>query len=203
MATGGQVRGPVAVARWHRDSQMQPLHRCHGGSWANNPGQCVSNSPGLGPLTSYGRFPGKCPNGTHLCVHTFASTKVCVHTTLQMYSRIPRSIPGFPAKEHCSGYYLVTSQTEQTCPHTSFPEGATFRLRWSRQDFACAKLQRILPRLRTLRSAESKIRSGQRGGTKRGATQPRVRSGRKTLRGRRPFARWEGEMRERLGPSEK
>lgn len=172
-AAGGQVRGPVLVARWDCGPQMQPPHRLRGVSWANNPYQRVSDCLGLGPRTSYRPSPGKCPNCTHVGVlHAIlASSKVRVHTRLCEYMH------GFPGL--CPDSWLrnaalaiIWSPHQLLKPvHTHPSPGATSRLRRSRQDFACAKLQRILPRLHRLRSAESKIRSGQRGGTKRGATQ--------------------------------
>lgn len=85
-----------------------------------------------------------------------------------MYSRISRPIPQFLAKERCPGYLLSGHLT--VCSNLSThvpPEGSTSRLRWSRQDFACVKLQRILPRLHRLHSLESMIGSGQRRHLKR------------------------------------
>lgn len=117
------------------------------------------------PWTSYGPSPGKCPNCTHLVyTHSYEYESTGVHMILQ-YSRISRPIPRFLANERCPGCYLVTS-----CSNLSThgpPEGCTSRLRCSRQDFACVKLQRILLRLHRLHSLESKIGSGQRRHLKR------------------------------------
>lgn len=114
-----------------------------------------------------------------------------------MHARIPRPVPGFLAMER---WLLPGHPTSCAILSTHIPpQGQHLALRWSRQDFAGAKQQRIWPRLHRLRGAWSEIRSGPRGGTKRGATQWRARSGRKTLWGRRPVARGKGTQRDLWG----
>lgn len=98
--------------------------------------------------------------------------------------RTHTTLGGFPGRNSWvrnAGFIHVTPPAAQSCPHKSLPR-ATSRLRWSRQDLPGQSGNESGPRLHRLLGAESKIRSGQRGGTKWSDPVER-RSGRKTLWG--------------------
>lgn len=124
----------------------------------------------LDPWTRCGPFPGKCPNCTVRCTHILTSTKVMyTHDFVNIFTD-SRPVPGFLTMERCP--IIWSPHQRHKHAHTRSSPRGHIPPKWSRQDFACAELQRILPHLRRRRSAESKIRSGQRGGTQRVATQP-------------------------------
>lgn len=168
------------------------MHALSLGFFGKQPRSAVSNSPGLRPLDQMRTFPRKCPNCTVRCTHILTSTKVMyTHDFVNIFTD-SRPVPGFLTMERCPIIWSPHQQHKHA--HTrSSPRGHIPR-KWSQQDFACAELQRILPHLRRRRSKESKIRSGQRGGTQRVATQPGAGSRRETPWGRRSFASWVREL---------
>lgn len=120
----------------------------------------------LNPWTSYGPSPGKCPSCTVRCTHILTSTKVRVHT------RLCKCIRGFPGPS--PGARLSHAALAITGPphgwrkpvHTHPLPRGHIRPEMDPAGLSGSKLQRILPRLRRLHSAESRIRSGQKRGTK-------------------------------------
>lgn len=81
VAAEEQVRGPIPVARWVRGPQMQLLPCHHRASWANNPGQHVSNFLSLEPLDQLRTFPRKMSKLYPLkCTHILTSMKIRICT---------------------------------------------------------------------------------------------------------------------------